>query len=283
MVAICAGALALLVLPFAVPDGEETPPAPPALANATAAADPAAVLSSKDFTGEVDDPVEPPIVENAPPTELPAEPAPTTPAPAPRPRIPAGPRPDTGGGAPAGGGNRSGGERTVPRKEPAPPPATFVALGGEDCKHTASQGYYVEGSGTQKKPGGFRGQGCKGTFRVVPMSGSTSRDNRHVVWWFNTGAVFRGRCALAVYVPKGSRSADVAGKPTHYQVIRSADNHTVTGRFAIDQTAARGRWISVGTFGMTGGKIAIKKVNPGKGSGSTRHGAAQVKISCRSN
>jgi translation initiation factor IF-2 len=239
------------------------------------------VLSSEDFTGGVDDPVEPPIVENAPPTELPAEPPPTVTATPPTPTSPG--RSSGGGNSRPDGGNGSGDDSgQTTRKAPPPPPATFVTLGGEDCQHTSYRGYYVEGSGTTKKPGGYRGDGCKGTFRVVPMSGSTSRDNRYVVWWFKTGAVFQGRCGIAVYVPKGSRSADVAGRPTHYQVIRSAENHTVTGRFSIDQTAARGRWVSVGSFGMSGGKIAIKMLNRGRGSGDTRHGAAQVKISCKS-
>ncbi len=95
----------------------------------------------------------------------------------------------------------------------------------------------------------------------MPMSGSASRDTADsAVWWFVTGRVKQGSCAIYVYVPKSQYVRDSAGRPATYHVIRGRSNQSVTNTFRITQPELRGRWIHGGTFPVSNGQIGVSTV-----------------------
>jgi len=188
---------------------------------------------------------------------------------------------------PSGRSPAAAGGSVAPSTAAPPPPApagAFVAVAGDSCPQTAISGSYVAyplGNPVTELMGGWRDNGCTGRFWSVPMSGSATDDPQtYAVWWFATGSVQRGTCAISVYVPDSDSTKDVAGNPTVYQVTRGRDDKTVVGVFSVDQTATRGSWVRVGSFPDTTGTIAVKLVNHGDGTDGGRHAAAQVQAIC---
>jgi hypothetical protein len=169
---------------------------------------------------------------------------------------------------------------------------TYSAVAGYGCPQDASRGYHEVGNysdgiaGWYKVgTGGWRQNGCNGSFDAVPMSGSATQDDGGIraLWWFRPGTASR-HCAVSVYVPTPSHSRDVAGNPAKYYVLRDLANDWY-GSFAVNQVQNRGRWVPAGTYPVSGGEIVIKLVNRGVDfSGSTNTyahlAAAQVRISC---
>lgn len=162
----------------------------------------------------------------------------------------------------------------------------FVGVSGAGCSDTASAGSfaaYPAGTAAVLLAGGWTGDRCKGWFWSVPMSERGDEDNErvYVMWWFKTGQPDKGDCAVWVFVPKGPRDADVAGEPTHYQVLRGRSDKTILGTFTVDQTTTRATWVLGGTFAYPGSEIAIKMVNRGtKKADVGHHGAAQATVRC---
>lgn len=176
---------------------------------------------------------------------------------------------------------------------PAPQPTSarpyvFTAVAGDGCAGTATAGgsaVFPAGSPLVSMAGGWKGAGCAhGTFWSVPMSGDADRadSGTYVRWWFNTGTLTKGTCTVWVFVPKPARDLDAAGKPTFYQVTRSREDASVIGTFTIDQGAHRGTWVRAGSYPLDGGRLAIKLLNRGAGTGGARHGAGQVQVGCTS-
>jgi hypothetical protein len=179
--------------------------------------------------------------------------------------------------------------QTTHASTPAPRPVVmFRAVGGEDCTHTSSQGYYRIGTysdgaaGWYRKGGGWAGNGCHGTFMAMPMSGNRSFDDpaAYAVWWFNTGAVHSGTCAVSVYVPNSGTARDVAGHPATYQVVRGAYNMGLVRSFTVDQTAHRGQWVGVGKYPLSNGQFALRVVNRGEDPHGEHIGVGQVALTC---
>src|SRR5205814_6974710 len=109
----------------------------------------------------------------------------------------------------------------------------------------------------------------------VPMSGSATRDDNDnvVVWWFRTGPVTRGQCAVSVYVPNTGKAKDAGGKPAHYIVYPSTDaSGTPAAEFDVDQAGNRGRWVAAGTFPVTDAQLSVRMVTRGIDWGSGREG-----------
>jgi hypothetical protein len=179
-------------------------------------------------------------------------------------------------------GPASGGQPAPQRVGPQPAGPVFAAISGVGCPPGSDRGTAVVNPGSSAQLGGWVGAGCRGTFHAIPMSGKPAIDqpDRFVLWWFTTGQVDRGDCAIFVYVPRGVRELDVAGKPTTYQVTRGRDDPTPIGTFTIDQTVHRGRWVDGGVFELTNGEIAVRMLNRGANPRDERHGAAQVKVDC---
>jgi translation initiation factor IF-2 len=158
-------------------------------------------------------------------------------------------------------------------------------LTGVGCPATADASYlasYPAGTPVPTLPGGWTGNNCAGWFWSVPMSGSAATDDlgTFVLWYFNTGALPRGKCHIWVYVPQGNTPQEVAGNPTTYKVLRSRDDPQETGSFSIDQTANRAQWVDAGSFAFDGGHLAVKMVNRGSGAAGDRHAAAQLALGC---
>ncbi|MGW6913466.1 hypothetical protein ACWGB8_06545 [Kitasatospora sp. NPDC054939] len=234
---------------------------------------------------------------------------------------PAGARP--GGGAGAGGGQPADSRPTTAQQpapgqpapnQPAPPaqsqapapaqppapvqqPAksaapTYRAVAGVFCTggNTTTQqyGWFDRGQeGWRTSTGGWSGDGCNGKYSSVPMSGDARKDDGNsVVWTFNTAPLVTGSCKLSVYVPASGDVKEVGGAPTHYSVQRKSAPGTGTiGDFIVNQVGQRGQWVSVGTYPLAEGKIAVMMHTRGQDwQGSTKtyahHAASAVKADC---
>lgn len=243
----------------AVPSPERALPAPDFSATT---ATPAPVPQPSTPPARVE-PGEPPVIPAVPPVDPPVHVDPPVPV---DPRVPADP--------------------PVP-VDPAPEVATFSAVSGEECPADASRGYLRQGSAAgwkQKPSGGWAGDGCTGAFAAVPMSGSAELDTADsALWWFRTGAVTEGSCALAVFVPSSDDPLDVAGSAAHYTVLAGTADPTPRGSFVIDQVAGRGAWIDAGTYPVHDGQIAVEMLTRGENPGGEHLAAAQVRADCRAN
>jgi translation initiation factor IF-2 len=177
----------------------------------------------------------------------------------------------------------------APAPRPAPGP-TFSALAGKSCPQDASKGYqrigpYTDGSRGwySRSSGGWTGDGCGGDFDAVPMSGYADRDDTSAftVWWFRTGAVRQGSCAISVYVPSSSDWRDVAGNPAYYNVIAGKDDYRRVSGFRIYQTASRGSWVSAGSYPVRDGQIGVQMITRGQDPNQEHLAAGQLKVACR--
>jgi len=179
--------------------------------------------------------------------------------------------------------HHSGTTQAAPR-----PVAAYRAVGGEDCTHTSTQGYYRIGTysdgaaGWYRKNGGWASNGCRGTFMAMPMSGNRTFDDpaAYAVWWFKTGAVHTGTCGVSVYVPNSGTARDVAGHPATYQVVRGEFDMGVVRSFTVDQVAHRGQWVGVGSYPVSTGEFALRVVNRGEDPHGEHIAVSQVQLSC---
>jgi translation initiation factor IF-2 len=159
----------------------------------------------------------------------------------------------------------------------------FTAVAGWDCPTTRSSGFNAVGrqaSWYTAPDGGWAGDGCHGTYELIPMSGQATADdpNQLAVWWFTpTGAA---RCAIQVYVP--ARGVDGHDRST------SAQFYVLAGRagapyaqFVVDQSSRPGTWVPVGTFPANSGGLAVQLVDRGvPRSPSAMLAVAQIKLTC---
>ena len=182
-------------------------------------------------------------------------------------------------------------------------PVTYQSWNGRGCRTPDDGGYDEIGQywdGTEgwyvRLHGGHEGDGCDGSFTAVPMSGSATQDGgARVLWWWSVGSKSK-RCSIAVYVPTGLDNDDVAGNPTHYQVLSDPyDDSSRYGSFQVNQVINRGRLVDVGVFDVKGGVLAVKMLDRGedwsyrdrrrhrnRSGDRPHHAAAQIKLTCRS-
>ncbi|WP_327000702.1 hypothetical protein OHA72_37005 [Dactylosporangium sp. NBC_01737] len=192
-----------------------------------------------------------------------------------------GPAPrSSGAGAPPAASNGAAAGVVTQTSTAAPAGTTVVKTSGVGCANDNSQNWYTNGmDGTWSEKAGGAG-GC-GRFVSMPMSGEPSVDGTpYVVWWFETSPVVTGACAVTVYIPSSGVPGDVAGHPAFYKILGGRTSSTVRASFTIDQTVNRGRWVSAGTFPLSGGAISIHLGNRGAAPAGERLGAAQVRVSC---
>ncbi|AEV82247.1 hypothetical protein ACWT_1230 [Actinoplanes sp. SE50] len=172
-----------------------------------------------------------------------------------------------------------------------PEASRFVAVAGESCPQSADRGYHVSGQASDwyfPSRGGWTSDGCGGRVAAVPMSGSPTRDDRDnvIVWWFRTGTVRTGSCAVGVYVPGTGNPKDAAGEPAHY-LLRADDDidADVVAEFDVDQSANQGRWVDAGRYSVTSGEISVQLVTRGVDWGSGREGdhlgVSALRADCR--
>ena len=163
-----------------------------------------------------------------------------------------------------------------------PAPVTYTATAGPGCG--GSTGFVRYGEYRDGLKGWINhGSGCGSSFVSVPMSGNAQREdpNTYTLWNFNTRPVVTGSCAISVYVPNGDLTA-VGGDPTYYRVW--AGGSTIS-TFQVRQVAQRGRWVRVGTYHVTGGRLTIQMLNTGvnwnsQGATWAHHAAATTKAEC---
>lgn len=168
-------------------------------------------------------------------------------------------------------------------KQAAGPP-TFSGTAGPGCGGFTGVGSYRDGREGWVDHSGNCGQ----AFVSIPMSGDPRKDDptAHGLWTFNTGPVGAGTCALSVFIPNGDLE-DVGGNPTSYRVYDGGDIKAAeVGAFDIKQVDQRGKWVSVGSYRVSGGKLTVQLLTRGQDwdrSGPTfaHHAASAVKADCR--
>ncbi len=159
----------------------------------------------------------------------------------------------------------------------------FTAVAGWDCPMTRSSGFDAVGRQATwytAPDGGWAGDGCHGTYELMPMSGQATADDpsQFALWWFAPGAA--RRCAIQVYVP----ARDVNG----HDRATSAQFFVLAGRggapfaqFVVDQSSGPGSWVPVGTFPANSSGLAVQMVDRGVPSSPTAMLAiAQIKVIC---
>ncbi|MGW5848686.1 hypothetical protein ACWFQ8_12165 [Streptomyces sp. NPDC055254] len=197
-----------------------------------------------------------------------------------------------------GAGPRQDPQSSDPAPQPPPPPSTkkeYAAVAGPGCSGEGTtfgrNGWYTDGIEGWKQygTGGHGSSGCNGDFLAMPMSGSSSKDaGNYVLWTFRTGAVTTGTCQVSVHIANNSDIRAVGGKPSYYTVHGDTSVSGPTlGSFSINQPSQLGRWVSGGSFRITGGKLAVKLHDRGQDwSGSTKtyahHAGSAVRLNCTS-
>jgi hypothetical protein len=170
---------------------------------------------------------------------------------------------------------------------PAPvvaPPGAYVRVSGWDCGSADDHGFQATGRNAHwytVATGGWAQDGCHGTFEAIPMSGNARAEDRdqYAVWWFTIDRTLR-RCDVAVYVPRTSDTRAANGNPARFSVLDNP-NGTPYATFTLNQRAARGSWVAVGSYPVNRGQLAIKLTNQGVPSVRDGHLAvSQVRVSC---
>ncbi|MBT2448624.1 hypothetical protein J7F03_16305 [Streptomyces sp. ISL-43] len=197
-----------------------------------------------------------------------------------------------GGGTPTSG---DGGAGRPPAPDPAPPAAakTYQAVAGAGCSDSGTgysqHGWFDNGQAGWKtySSGGWSGNGCKGSFTAIPMSGAAGEDNgNYALWTFRTGPVTSGRCKVSVYIPNNKDIKAVGGSPAYYTVQNSLSPGSGTiDSFVINQRSTYGSWVDGGTYDVRNGQLAVKLHDRGQDwVGNTKtyaHDAASaVRVSC---
>ena len=200
----------------------------------------------------------------------------------------------TNTGASTGTASANSGSNPPASTPTTAPPTTFTAVGGPGCADTGTSfqawGWFDDGNSgyIAHDSGGLVGDGCSGAYNALPMSGEAGTDDtdNSMVWTFHTGAVSKGTCAISVYIPDISNVIEVGGDPSYYTVQGSSSPYTdTTGSFEVDQVSHRGDWVSVGTFPVSGGLIAVMLHSRGidwTDSAATyaHHNADALEVSC---
>jgi hypothetical protein len=166
-----------------------------------------------------------------------------------------------------------------------PPSAPgYVGTAGPGCGGFAGVGSYRDG----RKGWVDHGSGCGSAFVSIPMSGSATKDDTSAygLWQFSTGPVSKGTCALSVFVPNGNLE-EVGGDPTTYRVFGGLQpSGSPIGTFTVDQVDQRGKWVGVGSYQVTDGKLAVQLLSRGvdwnnNGPTFAHHAASAVKADCK--
>jgi|HubBroStandDraft_1064217.scaffolds.fasta_scaffold07198_3 hypothetical protein len=173
----------------------------------------------------------------------------------------------------------------------------FVALTGYGCPTSSQAGFSLQGTYSDGidgfvpvAAGGWTKNGCRGRFEAIPMSGSATKPDpqNYAQWTFRTGSIMQGRCRVAVYVPDDKSIEHVGGAPAWYQVYDSAGvSGPPVGSFKVNEPAARGSWVSAGSFPVSNGLFTVEL----ESTGQDWHGnvvtyahvaAAQLEVACAS-
>jgi hypothetical protein len=165
----------------------------------------------------------------------------------------------------------------------AAPRFSYSAVAGWDCVAANDHGFDAQGRSAGWRTllsGGWRDNGCHGTYESIPMSGQATVDDptQYARWWFNPSS---GTCAVSVYVPDvPSDSSEAAAAAAHYTVSTGA-GAAPYAEFVVDQNANRGRWFAAGAFPVKEKDFVITVTDRGvpKKPGD-RIAVTQVRVEC---
>ncbi|GAA0587430.1 hypothetical protein GCM10010172_85690 [Paractinoplanes ferrugineus] len=165
----------------------------------------------------------------------------------------------------------------------APPPVVgFNAVTGWDCEAGADRGFEARGRTGQWRTigaGGWKQDGCHGTFETLPLPAAAQPGSQTSTWSFRTGKGITS-CQVGVYVPAvpETRLAD------HVKyTITTGTSGTPYANFVLDQSRTAGTWASAGTFPVHQNQIAVRlDAKDAAGPGEARIVLAQVRVNCAS-
>jgi hypothetical protein len=113
------------------------------------------------------------------------------------------------------------------------------------------------------------------------MSGSATTDvpTQYAEWWFTPSS--GNMCAVSVFVPGVPDGVpDAAATAAHYAVT-SAQGGAPYAEFALDQTANRGQWVTVGAYPLKDRTLVVRGTNRGKPARpGDRIAISQVRVDC---
>jgi hypothetical protein len=174
-------------------------------------------------------------------------------------------------------------DKTATRAKAAGTAGAFTAVAGWDCPTTTNSGFDAVGrqaSWYTAPDGGWAGDGCHGTYEMIPMSGQATADDpgQFALWWFTPAA--SARCAIQVYVPPGGTDNHDRATSAQFFVLAGRSG-TPFAQFVVDQRSQPGSWVPVGTYPVNSSGIAVQMVDRGvPGSPSAMLAVAQVKVAC---
>ncbi len=147
----------------------------------------------------------------------------------------------------------------------AAPRSAYGAVTGWDCAAAGDHGFDTQGrtGGWRTLPsGGWREDGCRGTYVSMPMSGKATADDpgQYARWWFTPSS---GICAVEVFVPDvPGDSPDAAASAAHY-TVSGGQGGAPYAEFVVDQTSNRGQWVTAGAFPVRDKSFVVTVTNRG--------------------
>ena len=160
---------------------------------------------------------------------------------------------------------------------------TYRAVAGWDCVAGNDHGFDAQGRSASWRTlpsGGWREDGCHGTYESIPMSGQASVDDpaQYARWWFTPSS---GTCAVSVYVPDVPRDSPEAAADAAHYTISTGQGGAPLAEFAVDQTKNRGQWFAAGAFPVKDKDFVVTVTNRGapKKPGD-RIAVTQVRVEC---
>lgn len=179
------------------------------------------------------------------------------------------------------GGHAGPSQMSGPSQTPSK--VKYAAVAGWGCKGKADRGFEAHGRTAEWSTvasGGWRDDGCQGTYETLPMSGKQNTDDRGQYAEFRY-AFCRcvKQCDVDVFVPEATGEDALAGA-AHYEVLGGAGSEPYA-EFVVDQSVRRGEWISGGAFPAKDGKLVIRITNRGvPEEPGARLAVTQVKVAC---
>ncbi|GAB2943616.1 hypothetical protein GCM10027280_35330 [Micromonospora polyrhachis] len=159
-------------------------------------------------------------------------------------------------------------------------PTTWTAVAGWDCAAATDRGFDAQGrsAGWQTMPsGGWAGDGCHGTFAILPIPDKKENGTpQSANWWFTPPSGMNS-CRVSIHVPgAGYPSA----KTVRYS-MRAGGNGTPYAVFTVNQAENLGKWVDVGSYPVHQNQIAIS-LDPTDASGAraSRVVLGQIRVHC---
>ncbi|WP_422747563.1 hypothetical protein [Micromonospora sp. WMMD1219] len=165
----------------------------------------------------------------------------------------------------------------------APRPAEpFNAVAGWDCEARADRGFEAQGRTGQWRTigtGGWRQDGCRGTFATLPLPVGQRTPAQTSTWSFSTGERTTS-CQVGIYVPEVP-GATLADRVKY--TITAGGAGTPYANFTVDQHKAAGTWFDAGTFPVNRNEIAVRlDAKDASGVEQAQIVLAQVRVNCAS-